>query len=744
MKTFFVNIDTQLLSMNRILIFLIISILFSPVVSQVETLTLNNPQIIQSDNLAELQNLKIYKGRIDRTNDHTFDPYKSIHAINFPFLSLIFDPLVLYDPKTKDVLPNLATDWAVTPDGKIWTFQLRTDVTFHDGSIFNAAAVKFNFDRLINPQHENYVNPNDSVMYIEVIRRLISVDILSEFEISLKFSEAYSPLINDLTFYLMVSPNSFNDGFATIGTGPYKYLIAESSATHDFYSRNMAYFKGIPLIKNIEAELIPSHLYFESSDSHDFDLYPLHSRYIEDPYYIAHLNDEVITKWVGLFNFESNVIQNVSVRRAINYAINQESFLSEYNAEANYSPATTLNTVFYNDTPYVQTNSVYFDYNLDKAKQELIAAGFKAEANSPDLFLEVAIVHTTQPFMNSFRQQMLAVGIGVNFQIFDQLDDLFAKESFYDLLITGFTLAGGLDPADSVGNFVSDSLLNFGHFESTTLDNLVALSIKQPIKQYREVIHEKIIQELKSKVPFVNLLGFKVGYNIAVDFSDYVSVSYDRKLQFKLNRPNSDQQSISNLESKFLVNPVGQYFWRSDIVLNHQGYEDKIFSISNALYKQEFYPTKHSETYPYKITPGDIEIDYSISFYFNLRNSETNLMILIFDEGMGKWMVYENFTQNQTVHAVSFGWTGVLHVIFAFDETKDSILDGSNREFYLINSILLITSILLILTYDGNKRFSKKYLRNIEKLKILVPYLKEVIIGLSIVFTGLMLILQWR
>jgi peptide/nickel transport system substrate-binding protein len=55
--------------------------------------------------------------------------------------------LTALSPGTSDVIPSLATDWTTSDDGLAWTFNLREDVTFHDGEPFNAEAVCFNFNR---------------------------------------------------------------------------------------------------------------------------------------------------------------------------------------------------------------------------------------------------------------------------------------------------------------------------------------------------------------------------------------------------------------------------------------------------------------------------------------------------------------------------------------------------------------------------------------------------------------------
>ena len=49
-------------------------------------------------------------------------------------------------------MPWLAESWSTARDGRSVTFKLRRDVKFHDGTPFNAEAVKFNFDRIVDPK----------------------------------------------------------------------------------------------------------------------------------------------------------------------------------------------------------------------------------------------------------------------------------------------------------------------------------------------------------------------------------------------------------------------------------------------------------------------------------------------------------------------------------------------------------------------------------------------------------------
>jgi peptide/nickel transport system substrate-binding protein len=89
----------------------------------------------------------IYAGASDPTY---LDPALVSDGESFRITTQIFEGLVSLKPGTTTVIPALATKWAVDKSRKVWTFNLRKGVKFHDGTPFNAAAVCFNFNRWFN------------------------------------------------------------------------------------------------------------------------------------------------------------------------------------------------------------------------------------------------------------------------------------------------------------------------------------------------------------------------------------------------------------------------------------------------------------------------------------------------------------------------------------------------------------------------------------------------------------------
>src|SRR5215469_10280633 len=83
---------------------------------------------------------------IDR-DPPTMDPHRSGSAVDRQVYQSLYDKLVDTDA-TLAIVPMLATSWTISPDGKTVTFKLRPGVKFHDGTPFNAEAVKYNFERM--------------------------------------------------------------------------------------------------------------------------------------------------------------------------------------------------------------------------------------------------------------------------------------------------------------------------------------------------------------------------------------------------------------------------------------------------------------------------------------------------------------------------------------------------------------------------------------------------------------------
>src|SRR5713226_10696379 len=89
--------------------------------------------------------------RFGQSGDITvLDPWNVTDGNSLLVTRQIYESLVDYEPTGFKIVPKLAETWSTSADGKVWTFNLRKGVKFHDGTDFNADAVVLNFNRAMN------------------------------------------------------------------------------------------------------------------------------------------------------------------------------------------------------------------------------------------------------------------------------------------------------------------------------------------------------------------------------------------------------------------------------------------------------------------------------------------------------------------------------------------------------------------------------------------------------------------
>ncbi|MGH8930228.1 MAG: ABC transporter substrate-binding protein [Egibacteraceae bacterium] len=170
---------------------------------------------------------------------------------NFTVLDMIYDPLVNYG-EGGAIEPGLASSWEVSGDGLTVTFDLREGVTFHDGTAFDAEAVKWNFDRWVGGEDYTFFRTSQVISEVNVVGPLT---------IDLVLSEPYPPVLQELSILRPVrflSPASVGpDGaFAeAVGTGP--WLLESNSETGAALVRYDGYWGERSSIERVEFKAIP-------------------------------------------------------------------------------------------------------------------------------------------------------------------------------------------------------------------------------------------------------------------------------------------------------------------------------------------------------------------------------------------------------------------------------------------------------------------------------------------------------
>lgn len=268
-------------------------------------------------------------------NPPTLDPAAQSSSSSMQIENMIVQELT-YVGSSGTVQPLLATSWKVAPNGLSWTFNLRSGVKFSDGEPFNADAVKFSLDRLLNPS-----TYNADVNVLSVIK---SVDVLSPTQVQIDLSSPYAALPAALSFAAagIVAPKSVTEAPNTmakvvkpVGTGPYTLanFTPNSSVT---LSANPSYWGTKPTYQTQVFKIVTDSASQEAllrsgqaqviTDPELSDLTALKA----DSSYSVTFGDTsyVIQIVINTMSSYAPQLKNPLVRQALNYAVNRNAIIS--------------------------------------------------------------------------------------------------------------------------------------------------------------------------------------------------------------------------------------------------------------------------------------------------------------------------------------------------------------------------------------------------------------------------------
>ena len=314
----------------------------------------------------------------------TLDPAQAVTISDFRILCNIYDGLLRYKPASLDVEPGLAESWTVSPDGKTYTFALRKGIKFHDGSAFDADAVKFNFDRVLDPRHP--FHDTGPFPFVFTLGPIDHVSVADPHTVSIVMKEPYAPTLTMLAGAIGglagISPQAvktFGKDFSRNGggTGPFK-LQEWVTGQRVVLAANKDYHRGAPALDglvfrpivdenarvsemqsggtDITIEVPPDNIATFTA-SPDFTFYQQPGPHL----------------WYMVLNTKTKPFDDKRVRQAVNYAVNKPAMVTDILKDT----ATVASSV----TPPAfawayDAGLKSYPYDPAKAKQLLAEAGF--------------------------------------------------------------------------------------------------------------------------------------------------------------------------------------------------------------------------------------------------------------------------------------------------------------------------------------------------------------------------------
>ncbi|WP_459617805.1 glutathione ABC transporter substrate-binding protein GsiB [Bordetella sp. 2513F-2] len=449
----------------------------------------------------------------------TLDPYNTNTTLTTAVTKSFYEGLFEFDKDLK-IQPVLAESYEVTPDGLTYTFKLRQGVKFHDGTDFNAEAVKANLDRVLD-------RDNHLARYNQ-FNRIEKIEVVDAHTVRITLKEPFAPFINSLAHAsaAIISPTALKKygkeiAFNPVGTGPFvfdgwKQTDYVKGKKFDGYWK-----KGYPKVDTITWKPVlenSTRAAMLQTGEADF-AYTL-------PYEQAELlkksdkldvltGDSIITRYIS-FNVQHKPFDNVKVRQAINYAINREALAKV--AFSGYAfPAQGI-----------VPQGVKYAYKMDpwpydpaKAKQLLAEAGY------PNGFESVLwggySNTTTQKVLQFVQQQLRQVGIKVSVQALEVGQRTEMVQSAPDpatapvrMYYAGWSSSTGeadwaLRPLLASESF-PPRLNNTAYYKNDLVDGNIAKALRSVDEAEKEQLYKGAQEQIWKDAPWAALVTEKMLY----------------------------------------------------------------------------------------------------------------------------------------------------------------------------------------------------------------------------------------
>ena len=371
------------------------------------------------------------------TDASTLDPQLCTDSATEVINKNIYNNLVRFDSSMK-LLPDLATSWSLAKDEVTWTFKLRQGVTFHDGTPFNAAAVKYCFERILDPRTASARR--------SVLAMIKAVEPVDDYTVKITTDYPCGSFLYQLAHPVaaMVSPTAAAKwgvqkfGLNPCGTGPLKFVSWEPAEKLEFAPFDR-YWEGAPKFKSLTYSIIPEDstraLLLESGQIDvAFRLPVTEVQRLNGNRSIGLITTPTIMTMYVALNNQKGPLKDPSVRMALNLAVNKASIVHDVvDGMATVADSVIPPGVW----GYASIGAIPF--NPAEARRLLAKAGYP-NGFEFTLWTPVGRYLMDKQMAEAIQAQMAAVGVKMKIQTWD-FQALMAevKKAQFDSVLLGWS-----------------------------------------------------------------------------------------------------------------------------------------------------------------------------------------------------------------------------------------------------------------------------------------------------------------
>ncbi len=439
----------------------------------------------------------------------TLDPAYANDIESSKVLCNIYEGLTKYKDYSTEIIPCLAKSWEISSDGLEYIFKLRDDVYFHDGSKFNAQAVKYSIER-------QTIDGTDAMEYRNFTFGMIDkIEIIDEFQIKISLKYKYTPFLANLAMPIasqIVSPDAakkYGKAFSEnpSGTGPFRLTKWEKDKEL-IIIRNDNYWGESAIIHKVtyKIEKDPKKRITDLLEKKT-DIIDSLSAEESD---LLLKNGLKIFKSKGMnvscisFNCSKPPFNNRAAREAVIMSIDRKSLINRLYGDY----ADLANSPLPDFMPGYNPDSQPKEYNPQKASQLIKETGLDK------ITLELYAVPGAKPYNPAggefLGKEITSIlennGIKVNFSVLNrvQVSDKY-KNNSWDFRIYGWIGDNG-DPDNFLFLFETSEIksnLNTARYSNPIVDAKLALARSLPNGEERYNLYKEIQKILSEDSPWL-------------------------------------------------------------------------------------------------------------------------------------------------------------------------------------------------------------------------------------------------
>ncbi len=453
-----------------------------------------------------------------------FDPHVSTAYPTFQVLENVYDTLVVPGAEDLTMEPSLAESWQTSEDGLTWTFALRDDVTFHDGSEFDSADVVYSYNRIIDEELSNSFR----------FQNVASVTADGPQTVVIALTQPTPNLLERIGSFkgMAILPEGAADQVdlttEAVGTGPFQLESSDASST--VLTAYEDYWGGAPSISGVEFRYITEPAAaltaLQNGEVQWTDnIPPQQIESLQGDDSIELQTTPSVDYWYMSMNYARPPFDNRDVRRAISFAVDREAV-----AEAAWFGAAQPNQTAIPEDSFFHTDYAPFDRDPDQARQLLAQAGVQTPLTMglmvTDEFPE------TITAAQVIASQLGEVGIEVNIETLDFATWLDRQgQGDFDAFLLGWL--GNLDPAAYYQEqHQTDGPNNYQEYSNPQVDQLLQQGATETDDDARKQAYDQAAQLIVDDVSYLYLYNPDVVQAWAPGLAGY-QIRADKAINFE-------------------------------------------------------------------------------------------------------------------------------------------------------------------------------------------------------------------